>query len=311
MPMARRRLLTGTAAALPLLAVEAPRVASAQAATRRVSHGQGETAVPADPRRVAVFDIAALDILDAIGVEQIVGVAGDIFPRHLAKYGEARYPKLGTLFEPNYEAVNAARPDLIVVGGRSAAKYNELARIAPTIGMHAGDEHYLDRVAANTEMLAAIFGREDRARALIARLRGSADALKRVTPDHGRGLIVLTTGTRMSAYGPGSRFGLIHGDLGVPAAAPGLAVSLHGQAIGSEFILQTNPDWLFVVDRDAAIGRGGAARRALDNPLVRQTGAWQKDQVVYLDPSVWYIAAGGIQSSQLMVDEVAAAYAKA
>ncbi len=266
--------------------------------------------MPANPQRVVAFDVAALDMLDAIGLEQIVGVAGNTFPQHLAKYGEARYPKLGTLFEPNYEAVNAARPDLIIVGGRSAAKYADLARIAPTIGLHAGDEHYLDRVVANTEMLAAIFAREEQARAVVARLRRSADALKQVTPIRGRGLIVLTTGTRMSAYGPGSRFGIIHGDLGVPAAAPGLNVSMHGQAIGSEFILQTNPDWLFVVDRDAAIGRGGAARRMLDNPLVRQTSAWQKGQVVYLHPSNWYVATGGIQSSQFMVDEIAAAYGK-
>lgn len=310
MSMNRRRLLAASAAVLPLWTSGAPGFAAAQGATRRVAHGQGESAVPANPQRTVVFDIAALDMLDALGVGQIAGVPGSSFPQYLAKYGEARYPKLGTLFEPNYEAVNAVRPDLIIVGGRSAAKYNDLARIAPTIGLHAGDEQYLARVIGNTEMLAGIFGREEQAKSLVARLRQSAEALKQVTPGRGRGLIVLTTGTRMSAYGPRSRFGIIHGDLGVLAAAPNLNVSLHGQAIGSEFILQTNPDWLFVIDRDAAIGRGGAARRMLDNPLVRQTSAWQKNQVVYLSPSNWYVATGGIQSSQLMVEEVAAAYAK-
>ncbi|MBB3900324.1 siderophore ABC transporter substrate-binding protein [Roseococcus suduntuyensis] len=299
----RRHFLLGLVAAAAL-----PRIASAQAGTRTLRHGLGETTLPTNPRRVAVYDIAALDILDALGVEQIVGIAGNTFPEHLAKYRDRRHPRLGTLFEPDYEALAAARPDLILVGGRSAAKYNEVSRIAPTIGMHAGNADYLDRVIANTTLLGDVFAREERAAALAGRLRQSVAALRGVTAGRGRGLIVLTTGTRMSAYGPGSRFGMIHTDLGVPAAVPDLSVSLHGQSIGSEFIQQANPDWLFVVDRDAAIGRGGAARRALDNPLVRQTAAWREDRVLFLDPLNWYLAPGGIQSTQLMVGEVGRAY---
>ena len=53
-----------------------------------------------------------------------------------------------------------------------------------------------------------------------------------------------------------------------------------------------------------------AARRLLDNPLVRQTTAWQKSQVVQLTPAIWYLVSGGIQATQMMVDEIAAAYAK-
>ncbi len=304
----RRRFLTGAAA---LAFAAASRPAAAEEAARRVVHGLGETAVPASPRRVVAFDLAALDTLDALEVEQVVGVPGSAYAQHLAKYADPRYLKLGTLFEPSYEAVHAAGPDLIIVGGRSAAKYGELARIAPTIGLRASTESYLERVAANTEMLGRIFGREVEARAATARLHEAVDALKATTPGRGRGLVVLTTGNRMSAYGPGSRFGVIHDALGVPAAAPGLAVSLHGQAISSEFILQTDPDWLFVVDRDAAIGRGGAAQRMLDNPLVRQSRAWRAGRIVYLNPFNWYVATGGIQASRLMVDEIAAAYAKA
>jgi iron complex transport system substrate-binding protein len=112
----------------------------------------------------------------------------------------------------------------------------------------------------------------------------------------------------MSAYGPGSRFGAIHSDFGVPTAAEGLDTSRHGEAIGSEFIRERNPDWLFVIDRDAAIGQGDAARRLLDNPLVRQTNAWKQNQVVYLDPVAWYVVGSGIQSTQAMVDEIARAY---
>ena len=35
-------------------------------------------------------------------------------------------------------------------------------------------------------------------------------------------------------------------------------LSKHGQAVSFEYLLKTNPDWLLVLDRDAAIGREGA-----------------------------------------------------
>ena len=85
----------------------------------------------------------------------------------------------------------------------------------------------------------------------------------------------------MSAYGPGSRFGVIHADFGVTPAVERLATANHGQAISLEFILETNPDWLFVIDCDAAIGRKGSRReKFLDNDIVRQTTAWKKSQAV-------------------------------
>ena len=48
----------------------------------------------------------------------------------------------------------------------------------------------------------------------------------------------------------------------------------HGQPVTFEYIKKTNPDWLFVLDRSAAIGEEGkAAKDAPDNPLVAETTA--------------------------------------
>lgn len=48
----------------------------------------------------------------------------------------------------------------------------------------------------------------------------------------------------------------------------------HGQPVTFEYIKKTNPDWLFVLDRSAAIGEEGkAAKDVLDNPLVAETTA--------------------------------------
>lgn len=305
--------LGGLAAAALLLAGCGDPSASTQpgaSETQPVTHAQGTTEIPASPARVAVFDLSALDTLDALGVG-VAGVAGDNFPPYLSKYGEDGYTKLGTLFEPDLEAVNALQPDLAITGGRSSAKYQQVAGMVPTIDMRTDNNAPIATTIANTRMLAAIFGKTDEAEQRIARLEQSIENLRARTAERGRGLIVLTTGGRMSAYGPGSRFGVIHSDFGVPTAAEGLDTSLHGEAIGSEFIRERNPDWLFVIDRDAAIGQGDAAKRLLDNPLVRETNAWKNDQVVYLNPVAWYLVGSGLQSTQTMVDEIAAAYERA
>ncbi|TSC25268.1 siderophore ABC transporter substrate-binding protein [Corallococcus sp. Z5C101001] len=296
----------------PAPAGAAPEAAASPGAGagRPITHAQGSTVVAANLKEVVVFDLAALDTLDALGVE-VQGVAGEYFPGQLAKYADAKkYPRFGTLFEPDYEAIHAARPDLVITGGRSSARYAKLSAIAPTIDQLTDDAHYLDTVVGNTERLASVFGKEERARALIESLRQAISDLKQTTAARGRGLIVLTSGGRMSAYGPGSRFGVLHEDFGIPPAAPSLKASLHGEAIGSEFILETNPDWLFVIDRDAAIGEGGGAQRLLDNELVRQTSAWKQGQVVYLDPANTYLIGGGIQSVRRLLEQISDVYAK-
>ena len=68
---------------------------------------------------------------------------------------------------------------------------------------------------------------------------------------------------------------------------------------------EANPGWLFGLDRDGAISRkeGSTAQQVLDNPLVRKTNAWRKQQVVYLDSGSLYIA-GGLQSYSLLMTQV-------
>jgi iron complex transport system substrate-binding protein len=276
----------------------------------KIQHAKGETTVPLKPKKVLAFDLASLDTLNALGIE-VSGVPTARFPAYLAKYSSDKYEKVGTLFEPNYEAVNAAEPDLIIVGGRSSAKYEDLAKIAPTIDMTVDPKDYVGSVKRNVQLLAKIFDKQAEADSHLSRLDRSIAALRQAASKAGKGLLVLTTGGKMSAYGPGSRFGLLHTEFGIVPAVEGLATTNHGQAVNAEFILKTNPDWLFVIDRDAATGQsGGAAKKVLDNDLVAQTTAWKNNQVIYLDPVNWYLVGGGLTAMQASVDQIANAIAK-
>lgn len=287
---------------LAALLLALPLAAPAQALT--VTHAQGEIELDGVPETVLVLDIASLDTLDALGVS-VDGVPGGLLPTYLQHYADSDAIKIGTLFEPDYEAIAAANADLIIVGNRSAAKYPDLAKIAPTIDLTLDRNDYQASARHNIETLAAIFDKKDIAAAKLAKLDASVAELKEYAGDAGRVLVMLTTGGRMSAHGPGSRFGVVYADYGFTPAATGLDTGNHGQAMSHEFILETNPDWLFVVDRDAAIGReGSAAHQVLDNELVRQTTAWQQEQVIYLDPVGWYLVGGGLTAMQASVDQL-------
>lgn len=304
-PRASRRLvvaglLSGLLPALPLPA--------AAQDTVTVATARGEVSVPARPRTVVVFDLPSIDTLDALGVE-IAGVPQGPIPTFLEKYTGKRYAKVGTLFEPDLEAVAALKPDLIIAGGRSQEKTETLSAIAPTIDMTVPATDFVGGAVARVEALATIFGKEAEARTRIDALRSSITALKAESATVGTGLIVLTTGNRMSAFGPGSRFGVLHSEFGIAPADTGLDTANHGEAVSFEYIAKTDPDWLFVIDRDAAIGRGSAAAM-LKNELVENTKAWKADQVVYLDPANWYLSSSGLQAMQKNVDELATALAR-
>lgn len=299
-----KRLAAGLVSALVLSAV----LPGSAAAEVKVTHAKGELTLPAVPAKVFVYDMASLDTLTALGVE-VAGVPGGNKPGHLAKYADDKYQKIGSLFEPDFEAVAAAQPDLIIVGGRSAAKYEDLAKIAPTIDLSVNFEDFTGSALKNVQTLAALFGKTDKADELTAKYKASAEELKGKTAGAGKGLFILTTGGKMSTYGAGSRFGVIFGEYGLAQADENIKIGLHGQPASFEYILERNPDWLFVLDRDAAIGReGDAARQLLDNEVVRQTTAWQKEQVVYLNAANWYLIGGGITAMQDTVDQLNAAF---
>ncbi|WP_072397630.1 siderophore ABC transporter substrate-binding protein [Hyphomicrobium sp. CS1GBMeth3] len=299
----RRAIAAALAFLLPSIAVAVP----SRAEPLTVSHAQGETVFPARPKTVLTLDLASLETLDAIGVE-VTGVVGSHIPAHLSKYQDSKYLKIGTLFEPDYETINAASPDLIIVAGRSSPKYKELSRIAPTIDLTTDDSAFFASAFRNARTLGRIFGKESEIEARIARTEAAVRTVREKSRAAGRGLILLATGGRLSAYGPRSRFGALHTDFGIAPAVDNLDRAIHGQGVSFELILKANPEWLFVIDRDTAIGQAGQpAARLLDNPLVARTNAWQKGHVAYLDPVRWYLVGGGLVSLEANADQIARA----
>jgi iron complex transport system substrate-binding protein len=293
-------------AAAPAPAPEAAKAAEpAKPAELTFKHQLGETKVKTNPAKVVVFDYGVLDSLDKLGVE-VTAVPQSNLPPYLAKYKDAKYKNAGTLQEPAFEKINELSPDLILISGRQQAHYAELSKIAPTIFMGVDNKRYMESFTENMERLGQIFGKEAVVKEELAKINDSVKKVKEAATASGKNaLVTLVTGGKVTAYGPGSRFGLIHDVLGITPVEKNIEVSTHGQNISFEFIVEKNPDYLFVVDRETAVGESKTtAQQVIENELVKKSNAYKNGKIVYLDPSYWYLSGGGLVSVAGMVQEI-------
>ncbi len=213
-------------------------------------NAEGQTVdleVPYDPERIAILDMASLDILDSIGVgDRVVGMA-DTSLEYLQDYaGNNQIANLGTIKEADLEAVMACEPDVIFIGERLSSVYDDLSEIAPVVYLATDSEKgVVESVRDNATTIASMFGLEGEVEGLMADF--------------------------------------------------------------DDRIAELDPEYIFVLNRDAAIGADGAeqAQEVVENELTRQTQAYQNGNIVYLEhPAVWYTAEGGIEALNVMLQDL-------
>ena len=278
-----------------------------------ITDAQGRTVeIKTRPKTVVAIDWSVIRTLNDLGVEvQAVPKPNSALPADLAKYEEAT--QVGTLFEPNYEAIAAMNPDLVIVGSRSGTPevVKEFEKFAPAvIDMSVRSKTPADTVRLTTErvkQLGSIFGKEKQATDLMAKVSSDIAKVKKSATDSGRtAMVVQVSDGTVSAYGPGSRFGTIYQDFGYkPTAAPLDDQGGHGEEISQEFFVQYNPGVLFVLDRAKVVGQKQTpALDVLNNGLVATTDAAKNKKVVEIDGFSWYIATSAPSSWQQMVKDV-------
>lgn len=258
-----------------------------------ITHYSGTDEVPYQPETVVVMDLGILVTLDHLGIEAAgFGSLGTPVPEEYQALVDGP-ESVGTAFEPDFEAINALEPDLIIVATRSSGAYADMKEIAPTVDLtQPGTGDFFEEFSAVHQAIADIFGVQAEVDAALAEIQAGIDDVAAQAPDAGDALVVMTSGAEISAFGPGSwRFGLVHDLYGYGAAEESLARDeTHGEVISFEFISEAAPDVMFVVDRAAAVGdEGDAAAAILDTDLVTSTPAWQNDRVVYADGFAWYL----------------------
>ncbi|WP_103104842.1 siderophore ABC transporter substrate-binding protein [Brevibacillus reuszeri] len=273
-----------------------------------IKHKLGEAKLKKNPQTVVAFDYGVLDSLDKLGIE-VTGVAQASVPPYLAKFKDAKYKNIGGLKEPDFEKINAMKPDVIFISGRQQDAYEELNKIAPTIFLGVDTSKYMESFTENMKTLGTIFGKEAQVDEELAKINDSIKQLnEKATASGKNALIVLANEGKISAYGAGSRFGILHDVFGFTPVDKNIEVSTHGQSVSFEYVAEKDPDYLFVVDRDGAVATNkdavSPAKKVIENDLVKNTKAFKNGNIIYLDSNYWYLSGGGLVSTANMADEV-------
>ncbi|MGN6711182.1 siderophore ABC transporter substrate-binding protein [Anaerocolumna jejuensis] len=276
--------------------------------TISVTHELGTVEVPVNPQKIAVFDYSVLDTIDFLGMTPEIILPQNDLPKYLEKYKQAPYKNAGDLKEPNLEAINEFKPDLIIIGGRQADLYSEFSKIAPTVYTDVDYTKYWDDFEKTNLMVGEIFDKKSAVDNKLTEIKSKIDSVK-ATADksNSNALIILTNDGSLSAYGSGSRFGIIHDLIGVKPVDSNIEASTHGMEIGFEYIAEKNPDILFVVDRTVVVGGTNLASKTLDNDLIKGTNAGKNAKIIYLEPGTWYLSGYGLESFPMMLEEISSA----
>ena len=266
--------------------------------------------VPFDPKRVAVMDMAALDILEQLGLEERVVGASDTSLDYLEKYMEKeQVAALGTIKEADMEAVMASEPDVIFIGGRLAKSYDALSEIAPVVYLSIDTQlGTLESVRKNAGIIASIFGLEEQADQLLEGFEERLAALAGFSTDK-TAIVGMVTSGGFNVLGNDGRCSLISREAGFENIGVDAEIdtSTHGNEASFEFVVEKEPDYVFVLDRDAAVGTEGAklAQEIMENELIMGTEAYRNGNLIYLsNPAVWYTAEGGIRALDQMIGDL-------
>lgn len=302
-----------------------------------------EVEIPYDPQRVAVLDFAVLDALDNLGLgDRVVGTASTTLD-YLMPYTEQEdITLLGTIKEADLEAVMSCEPDVIFIGGRLSSYYDQLSEIAPVVflSIDVTEEGVVAGTRRIAQTVASIFGVEDmvsekmdgfdaRVEALAAAAEGKTAVVGMCTSgsfnvlgDDGRCSIIgneigfnnlsnTVTSDESQSRGGGNGEGRGNGggeSKGNEAEGrSGGGTSTHGNEASFELLVSLAPEYIFVLDRDAAIATDGAqlAQEIMENELVMSTDAYKNGNIVYLEhPNAWYTAEGGITALDYMLSDL-------
>lgn len=279
-----------------------PEVVESTTVTVTDANGE-EVEVNKNPQKVVVFDYGVADILHNMDVE-IVGLAkGTGLPELLSYYDDEKYANVGGLKEPDFEAIKALNPDFIIISGRQADMIEDFQEIAPTINLGTDGTNYLASFKSNVESLGKIFGKEDKVSELISDIETKvADLNKTVTEKGISAITVLTNEGNLSVFSGESRFGIIYNELGFTNPDSNIEASTHGQQVSFEYFLEHDAEYIFVVDRGTVTG---GESTSLDNDIIKNTNAYKNGKIINLSADVWYTIAGGIDSTNTMLDEIA------
>lgn len=275
----------------------------APAFPRKVVHAMGTTEIPAEPKRVVVLDTGELDSTISLGLTPVGAVTTDVDTGVLSylQRDAAGIDVVGTISEPNLEAIAKLRPDLILSNKvRHEELYGKLSQIAPTVFAEKVGVVWKD----NLRLAATALGREAKASSAISAYEADAKAFGRSLGDAELTLspIRFVEGT-IRVYSKESFIGTVLTDIGIspPTLPPGEFPAF--AEISQEQLALADADRL-VYASFGAPGDSGE-QKVLAGPLWPTLGAVKAGKAFPVDGDIYYSGIG-LRAATLMLNDLRA-----
>ncbi len=267
--------------------------------TVEIEDNHGLVEVPVNPEKLVVLDSRIMETLQAWDIK-LVATAKAVLPEGSAYIADESVADLGNHREPNLELLASLEPELVIIGQRFAGFYEEIKTLLPQsvvidlnidVSENAATpgENLIEGFKNNTLILGKIFDKETEAKALVTKFESAINNAKDAYNGAENVMGVIVSGGKIGFSAP--RFGRVWGPLfDVLALEPALLVEdattdHQGDNISSESIAQSNPDWLLVLDRDAAVSTTDDATPAKEvieeSEALETANAIKNGQVVY------------------------------
>ena len=230
------------------------------AGTVEVEDNNGALTVQIPPASVVATDNRTFETLADWGVT-LTAAARTLMPSTNPLKDDESIIDLGSHREPDLEAVVAAEPTLIVNGQRFAQYHDDFVKYAPDAAILELDpregEPFADELKRQVGVLGQVFGKETEAEQLGTDLDAAMERVRAAYDGSATVMAVTTSGGDIGYLAPGAgrALGWTFEALGlVPALeVEGASDGDQGDDISVEAIAEANPDWILVMDRDAAI----------------------------------------------------------
>lgn len=271
--------------------------ASSDKKTVTVEDNYGEVTIPVPVERVASTDNRTFQVLEQWNIP-LVAAPKKLIPKTVKAYNGDDVADMGSHREPNLENLVAAKPDLIISGQRFTQHYEEMKKLNPGVPIvdfePRDDKDFFSEMKREVLQLGKVFNKEKDAEQLVSDFDKATERAKKAYQDHGDGkdpvMAVNVSGGDIGyiAPGVGRTFGPVFDLLGLkPALKVDKPSSNHeGDDISVEAIADSNPDWIFVMDRDGAINADKpdykeASSVIADSEVLKNVSAVKDKHLVY------------------------------
>lgn len=299
--------------------VEATSTEGSTEGTVEITDNNGTHTIEVPPASVVALDNRTFETLDAWGIE-LSAAARTLMPSTIGYKTDESIPDIGNHREPNLELIVAAEPDLIINGQRLTGFFDDIAKLAPDATQivldPTEDELLTDGLKRQTTTLGQIFGKESEADALNQELDDAIAAAKDAYESGQTVMAVNVSGGNIGYIAPtlGRALGPVFDILELtPALEIENASEDHqGDDISVEAIADSNPDWILVMDRDAAVSADDPsyvpANEVLENSAALQNvTAIAEGNIVYMPADTY--TNEGIQTYTEFFQTLAEAFA--